>query len=49
MKRLRREPPSRLFGFSEIWREDSTGTRAFFVLCIPVWKRDFVHSTARFD
>lgn len=38
----------RLFGRSEIWRPDSTGTRAFYILWVRVWRRDFTHSTALF-
>lgn len=41
--------PSRLIGMSERWRDNSTGTRAFFVLWVPVWWQHFTHSTALFD
>jgi hypothetical protein len=36
---------NRLLGFGEVWREDGTGTRAFFILWVRVWSRNFNHST----
>lgn len=38
-------PKSRLFGFSEVWRRNGTGTRTFFLFCLPIWSRAFNHST----
>lgn len=39
-------PCWRLFGRSEIWRPDSTGTTDFYLFGLRVSRRDFVHSTA---
>ena len=35
----RQTPPRRLFGFSEVWRDDG-GTRMFDLLFVRVWKRE---------
>jgi hypothetical protein len=35
----------RLFGFDEVWRDDSTGTRRFYILWMCVWETHFTHST----
>lgn len=45
MSKNRARPKSRLFGWSEIWRYDSTGTRTFFLFCVPIFTRNFYHST----
>lgn len=39
------QPRRRFLGWSDIWRGDSTATRAFWVFWICVWKNDFTHST----
>jgi hypothetical protein len=46
---LMRDPPSRLIGTSEIWRDHGTGTRVFWLLWMPLHRHDFFHSTAILD
>jgi hypothetical protein len=41
--------PRRMFGMSEIWRDDSTGTMTLYLLFVPIWSRHFTHSTGVFD
>lgn len=41
--------PRRLIGTSEIWNDDGTGYRAFFILFIRVWTEKFYHSTTFLD
>jgi len=38
-------PPSRVIGRSSIWRQNGTGTDAFYILWICVWWKNFAHST----
>ena len=41
----RQVAPRRLFGWSEVWRDDGTGTRTFDILFVRVWRSHFTHST----
>ena len=36
-------PRYRKFGFSSIYREDSTGTTILWMFGIPVWEQNFLH------
>jgi len=38
-------PNRKFFGTSEIWRDNSTGTRDFYIFWIRVYRKDFTHST----
>lgn len=40
---------SKLFGWSEEWRMDSTGTKTFWLLFIPLYRKHFTHSTGLFE
>jgi hypothetical protein len=42
-------PLRRMFGISEIWRADSTGTREFYLFGLRLWRKHFVHSTGLFE
>lgn len=42
---MREYPPRRLFGFSEVWREDGTGARDLYLFGLRVWRTTFFHST----
>ena len=43
---MRRETPLRRFiGFSEIWRDNGTGTKDFYLFFVRVWRSHFTHST----
>ena len=42
-------PVRRMFGFSEVWRDNSTGTRDFYLFFVRVCRNHFTHSTGWFD
>lgn len=42
-------PRRRFIGWSEIWRENGTGTKVFHILFVRVWINHFAHSTFWFD
>lgn len=35
----------KLLGRDEIWRDNGTGTRRFYILWVCVWEDTFFHST----
>lgn len=42
-------PRSRFIGWSECWRGDSTATGIFYLFFLPIWRRDWTHSTGLFQ
>lgn len=42
---MREYPRKRLFGFSEIWRDNGTGTKDLYLFGLRVWRSNFFHST----
>lgn len=39
-------PRRRFIGWSDVWREDGTGTADLYALFVRVWRKHFLHSTA---